>query len=435
MSYDYNSASYEKFLIQELQRLQGKSGTNASVGGSNDSTGSIWDEAGIDFSSLDKTAQSGQFDGYMSAMSDYGFDYSSDYDGIGDEFSSSDKTSKANAYQNFFGIMSNMETDYSNAYKGLMDNFYSEVERIQAEEEAEAAEKARLEAEKEAAKKAEAEGQAGSTGGGTTGGGATGGGVPKLEDEGTPKLEDEGAPKIEDEEQQQTTTVERKQEVREGFDAELIASSLKSASEDGIFGWGTHETTFKKYFEGTSNYPALNDAEIAQVAAAYESQYGESLEDMVRGEFSFKIEDKYVSKIQKSQEILETKNEDGTVNKKYVGDYNAQEVDEKFLKSMATKFHDATVGMWGTDEEAVWQVMNLEPAILKQVIEYYNNSPLADKKDFEKAIRGDFTFGQQSELLELYDKAQKAVIPEKVEETKETKEAEEEKEENKEENS
>lgn len=208
--------------------------------------------------------------------------------------------------------------------------------------------------------------------------------------------------------QQPQVELLRSEQVRGGFDADAIATSLHGASEPGIFGWGTNESVFEKYFDGTDSYTALNGAEMAAVAQAYEAKYGESLESMVRGEFSFSTEDKYVAKIKNSLEAVLEYDENGNVSgAKYVDDAASEDVlSEEFLKQMASKFYDATRGQWGTDEEAVWQVMNLDKDALKQVIEYYNNSPYADEMDFKTAIQKDFSFmSGEGKLIDIYNKA------------------------------
>ena len=49
--------------------------------------------------------------------------------------------------------------------------------------------------------------------------------------------------------QQPQVELLRSEQVRSGFDADAIATSLHGASEPGIFGWGTNESVFEKYFD------------------------------------------------------------------------------------------------------------------------------------------------------------------------------------------
>lgn len=204
------------------------------------------------------------------------------------------------------------------------------------------------------------------------------------------KTDDPSEPENEEEIAEVQTSDREK--LREDFDEYSIASSLHSAMKDGLFGWGTNDEIVAKYLEGTDNYEALNEAELRTVAAVYEEKYGQSLEDAIRGDFSGKDEDKYVAKLKNAQE-------------NYDEIKNLSAEDKKtFIKQHASKFFDATHKL-GTDEETVWQIMQMSPSDLKELIKYYDESGYADKRDFKTTIEKEFSGGAKTELYNLYNEA------------------------------
>ena len=280
--------------------------------------------------------------------------------------------------------------DYSSDYDAIFDAFHKEMDEIAAEREAQEAQKTDETDETDKTDKTEGTDSTDKTEG-TTGTSSTDKTDSDEEVDGDESESDTEGSKAGDDDSD-SLVAEHQEKVRDGFDAEAIARSLNTAANPGIFGWGTDEKVFSKYFDGKDGYAALNGAELAQVAEAYESKYGKSLEQLIRDEFSWSQEDMYIGKIKNATETIDICDDDGNVvATKYLCDAaNDEELSEDFLKHMAEKFYDSTVAQWGTDEEQACQVLGLEPDVLKQVIEYYNNSSLADGKDFKKALNDDF---------------------------------------------
>lgn len=268
--------------------------------------------------------------------------------------------------------------DYSSDYDAIFDAFHKKLDEIEAEREAEDAQKAD---ETDETDETDSTSETPSTDETDS---------DKEVDNDESKDDADGSKPGED--NSDSLVAEHQEKVRDGFDAETVARSLNAAANPGIFGWGTDEKVFSKYFDGEDGYAALNGAELAQVAEVYESKYGKSLEQLIRDEYAWSQEDKYIGKIKNATETIDICDDDGNViATKYLCDAaNDEELSDDFLKYMAEKFYDSTAGKWGTDEEQAWQVLGLEPDVLKQVIEYYNNSPLADGKDFKKAMEDDF---------------------------------------------
>lgn len=270
--------------------------------------------------------------------------------------------------------------DYSSDYDAIFDAFHKQMDDIAAEREAQEAQKADETDETDgtdSADKTESTGDVSDTDKADNDKKADG-----------DDSEDDADGSKPGEDSSDSLVAEHQEKVRDGFDAEAIARSLNGAAS----GLGTDEKVFSKYFDGKDGYAALNGAELAQVAEAYESKYGKSLEQLIRDEYAWSQEDMYIGKIKNATETIDICDDDGNVvATKYLCDAaNDEELSDDFLKYMAEKFYDNTAGKWGTDEEQAWQVLGLEPDVLKQVIEYYNNSPLADGKDFKKAMEDDF---------------------------------------------
>ena len=196
-----------------------------------------------------------------------------------------------------------------------------------------------------------------------------------------------------------------KDEIREDFDANGIAASLHK-SIIGAVDARVRNSLFEKYFDGNSEYKALNDAELEAVAIAYEEKYGKDLEDAIKSEFAYDIENKYVSRVRNATEIITFVNENGEEVSKYFGELTVDDISKDLLIQIADKFDKATVDICGTDEDVVWQIMTLDSDVLSEIIKYYNNSPRADFGDFESILKSEFfaTFGR-GKILEMYNEA------------------------------
>ncbi|MBE7705955.1 MAG: annexin [Cyanobacteria bacterium SIG30] len=223
-------------------------------------------------------------------------------------------------------------------------------------------------------------------------------GKPVEEVPGTPETDETpevgvpviGQPVVDNKENiQNSEEYQEKYGVSEDFDAKSIAKSLHNA----ISGWGTDEEVVEKYLD-LKGEKALNDAELKEVMDIYEELYDESLEDAVKGDFSGNEKDKYVGRIKNAEENKEAqyalKDEAGK---------------KEMLKEIAEEFYSATTDKLGTDEETVYKIMQLEPEMLKDLIEHYNNSGYSDKHDFLETIKKEFSGDAKKELIELYNKA------------------------------
>ena len=134
--------------------------------------------------------------------------------------------------------------------------------------------------------------------------------------------------------------------------------------------------------------------------------YCENFDSVLEDIFSYDTENELVSKLRNATEVIEYVDDDGNSVSKYLGEIKPEDISDDLLKKLATKYDAATVDKWGTDENAVWQIMSLDPEVLNELIEYYDNSARADIKSFGQTLKDEFfmTFGR-GKILEKYKNA------------------------------
>ncbi len=151
---------------------------------------------------------------------------------------------------------------------------------------------------------------------------------------------------------------------------------------DAMDGWGTDDSEVKDVLN------QLDGADLAKVAAVYEANYGESLIDAIKGDFSCGTEKTYVAKIEAAMELSQKD--------------TSQVISEQEANSAAEKIYNAIDG-WGTDESAVSSVVNgYNARDLKIIAAIYEQNYGESLRD---AIDGDFSGNDQDVLLDKVDEA------------------------------
>ncbi len=151
---------------------------------------------------------------------------------------------------------------------------------------------------------------------------------------------------------------------------------------DAMDGWGTDDSEVKEVLS------ELDGADLAKVAAVYEANYGESLVDAIKGDFSFGTEKTYVAKIEAAMALSQKD--------------TSQVISEQEAYSAAEKIYNAVDG-WGTDETAVSSVINgYNHRDLKIIAAVYEQNYGESLRD---AIDGDFSGNDQDVLLDKVDEA------------------------------
>ena len=151
---------------------------------------------------------------------------------------------------------------------------------------------------------------------------------------------------------------------------------------DAMDGWGTDDSEVKEVLS------ELDGADLAKVAAVYEANYGESLVDAIKGDFSFGTEKTYVAKIEAAMALSQKD--------------TSQVISEQEAYSAAEQIYNAVDG-WGTDESAVSSVINgYNHRDLKIIAAIYEQNYGESLRD---AIDGDFSGNDQDVLLDKIDEA------------------------------
>ncbi|MBQ2984142.1 MAG: annexin [Candidatus Gastranaerophilales bacterium] len=151
---------------------------------------------------------------------------------------------------------------------------------------------------------------------------------------------------------------------------------------DAMDGWGTDDGEVKEVLS------ELDGADLAKVAAVYEANYGESLVDAIKGDFSFGTEKTYVAKIEAAMALSQKD--------------TSQVISEQEAYSAAEQIYNAVDG-WGTDESAVSSVINgYNHRDLKIIAAIYEQNYGESLRD---AIDGDFSGNDQDVLLDKIDEA------------------------------
>ncbi|MBQ2984141.1 MAG: annexin [Candidatus Gastranaerophilales bacterium] len=193
-----------------------------------------------------------------------------------------------------------------------------------------------------------------------------------------------------DEVKEEETTEEKefipeKQEVISDREAKLYAEKL----HDAVDGWGTDEQAFKEVMQD------LDGANLLKVAQIYEKEFGESLEEAIKDDFSGADENTYLGQLKGAQEQAKSEGQP-LITKEDAALY-------------ADQIHEAIDG-WGTDEEKVSELINsLRPEDLQVVSMVYEEEY---GESLEEAIKGDFSGDEEDVLLDKLSDAQKAEIPE-----------------------
>ena len=326
-------------------------------------------------------------------------------------YSSTNNQSNSSSYSSIFDsystTLSNFNVDYSKGYSGILTDYYDKVNAYKEEQE-------KLEAEREAQEEAAAqEAQENNETDETADVEETNEVDEQQDAQETDEAQEDN--QIYDEQDSgelnanysNNSSVEHDCEVRENFDAEEVAKSLHDAAQLRGQAEMLQNSIFRKYFYGLEGeYEALNNAELDAVAQAYNEMYCENLDSVLEDIFSYDTENELVSKLRNATEVIEYVDDDGNSVSKYLGEIKPEDISDDLLKKLATKYDAATVDKWGTDENAVWQIMSLDPEVLNELIEYYDNSARADIKSFGQTLKDEFfmTFGR-GKILEKYKNA------------------------------
>lgn len=326
-------------------------------------------------------------------------------------YSSTNNQSNSSSYSSIFDsystTLSNFNVDYSKGYSGILTDYYDKVNAYKEEQE-------KLEAEREAQEEAAAqEAQENNETDETADVEETNEVDEQQDAQETDEAQEDN--QIYDEQDSgelnanysNNSSVEHDCEVRENFDAEEVAKSLHDAAQLRGQAEMLQNSIFRKYFYGLEGeYEALNNAELNAVAQAYNEMYCENLDSVLEDIFSYDTENELVSKLRNATEVIEYVDDDGNSVSKYLGEIKPEDISDDLLKKLATKYDAATVDKWGTDENAVWQIMSLDPEVLNELIEYYDNSARADIKSFGQTLKDEFfmTFGR-GKILEKYKNA------------------------------
>ncbi len=185
----------------------------------------------------------------------------------------------------------------------------------------------------------------------------------------------------------QNAEIQNKYGVRDGFDAYAVATSLHEAMKGG----GTDEETVMKYLGYQKGDDTLNDAEILEVMDAYEEKYGKALEKDIRGDFSYSAQKQLLARLE---------NANNQTSEKYA--YASDEEKAAIIQELAGELYDAMYKA-GTDEQKLLEIMQLDPEIRKKVIEYYDNSPYADKHLLKEKMDKELSNGYQDKIDDLYN--------------------------------
>ena len=150
----------------------------------------------------------------------------------------------------------------------------------------------------------------------------------------------------------------------------------------------------------------LEGADLVKVAQIYEQEYGESLEEAIKGDFSGADENTYVGLIKGAQEQAANEGQ--------------PELNEKEAELYADKIHDA-IGGWGTNEEKVATVIGaLNDKEMVAVADAYEEKY---GESLEEAIKGDFSGDEEDVLLTKLERAREGAEELEEAEKEETEEA------------
>ena len=173
----------------------------------------------------------------------------------------------------------------------------------------------------------------------------------------------------------------------------LMADKLYNAMKN----WGTDEDAVNSIL----NDGSLTPADIVNIKNAYEEKYGKTLEKEIKEDFSGKAEDDLLKVLSNADKEVE----------KAVLEQSKQNVSlsDREIDLMVDKLYTAMKG-WGTDEQAVNEVLNDESLTAADIVTIMNAYEAKYGKTLEKEIREDFSGDAQDGLLKVLSDAEKEVM-------------------------
>ena len=149
------------------------------------------------------------------------------------------------------------------------------------------------------------------------------------------------------------------------------------------------------------NDGSLTPADIVNIKNAYEEKYDKTLESDIKGDFSGKAEDDLLKVLSNADKEVE----------KAVLEQSKQDVSlsDREIDLMVDKLHTAMKG-WGTDEQAVNEVLNDESLTAADILTIMNAYEEKYGESLESDIKGDFSGDAEDGLLEVLTNAEKEVM-------------------------